>query len=93
MSGKYTRSILIMATASLHLVSCATSETRPDAQQAYKIDAKDEVVCRRQRTFGSYVTKLVCRTRAEIEADRTAALEMTGPLRTMGGDEPRRPPE
>ena len=93
MSEKYFQSILIMATASLSIVACATSETRPDNQQTYKIDARDEVVCRRQRTFGSYVTKLVCRTRGEIEADRTAALEMTGPLRTMGGDEPRRPPE
>ena len=95
MSGKYIQTVLIIAATSLTIVACATSETEPDAQHVYNFEDKDkdEVICRRQRTFGSHVTKVVCRTRGQIEEDQRAAMEMLGPLRPMGGDEPRRPPE
>jgi len=93
MSGKVIQSMLIMAAMSLIIVACATDETQPDYLQVYNDDERDEVVCRGERTFGSRVVKLVCRTKGEIEEDQRRAMQMTGPLRTMGGDEPRRPPE
>jgi predicted kinase len=46
---------------------------------------RDEIVCRRQHVVGSHFKKTVCRTRAEIEAEREAAQmalrEAKGPTR------------
>lgn len=53
---------------------------------------QDEVVCRKVRTVGSYVPKRVCRTRAQIEAEREAVLDGVGPLRPMAGDELKKNP-
>jgi len=35
--------------------------------------ASEELVCRRERVTGTHITKKICRTRAQVEADRAAA--------------------
>jgi hypothetical protein len=52
-------------------------------------DKANEIVCRRYRTVGSHLPKRVCKTRREMEEEQREALESVGPLRTMGGDEPK----
>jgi hypothetical protein len=48
-------------------------------------DTKNIIVCKTQRKVGSHIPVRVCRTRGEMEAAQKAAMEMAGPLRTMGG--------
>ena len=92
MSRKYIQSILIIAATNLSIVACASGETELDDQQVNNLPATDEVVCRRERHVGSHVPVMICRTRRQMEEDRREALEAVGPLRTMGGDEPKSPP-
>ena len=92
MSKKYFHAILVVATTSIGIVACATSETGSDAEYFSGQPPKDEIICRRQRTVGSHVPVHICRTRAQVEADREAALRAIGPLRTMSGDLPKPPP-
>ena len=92
MSRKYIQSILVIAATFLSIVACATGETQSDDLQVYNFPARDEFVCRRQRTVGSHVPKTVCRTRGQMEADQREALEAVGPLRTMSGNLPTPPP-
>jgi hypothetical protein len=42
---------------------------------------RDEIVCRRQQVTGSHFRKTVCRTRAEIEAERRSAQDAMGQAR------------
>lgn len=79
--------LLAMAVSAVVLAACAASETVPEDSVAYQEPPMDpnEVVCKRQRPIGSHIPVTVCRTRAQMEADREAALRATGPLRTMGG--------
>jgi hypothetical protein len=39
---------------------------------------RDELVCRREHVVGSHFKKTVCRTRAEIEAERRSAQDAMG---------------
>ena len=50
---------------------------------------RDTLVCRRYRTVGSHMPVRVCRTIAEMEADRAAVQDSMGMLGTMGGSEPK----
>ena len=69
------------------IVACSANETAPDDGLVYNEPAMDpnQIICKRQRVAGSHIPRRVCRTRAQIEQDREAALRATGPLRTMGG--------
>ena len=75
------------------LVACSANDTVPDDGLVYNEPAMDpnQVICKRQRPAGSHIPRRVCRTRAQIEQDREAALRATGPLRTMGGIGPPPP--
>ena len=44
-------------------------------------EESNEIVCRRQHVVGSHFKKTVCRTRAEIEAERKAAQMALGQAR------------
>lgn len=76
-----------MPVTAIVLAARASGETATDDVVAYQALPMDpnEVICKRQRPIGSHIPVRVCRTRAQIEADREAALRNTGPLRTMGG--------
>ncbi len=37
---------------------------------------ENEIVCRRERTTGTYISKKVCRSRAQIAAEREASQDM-----------------
>ncbi|MDG2376420.1 MAG: hypothetical protein P8M18_08725 [Woeseiaceae bacterium] len=75
------------------LAACSANDPAPDDGLVYNEPAIDpnQVVCQRQRVAGSHIPRRVCRTQAQIENDREAALRATGPLRTMGGIGPPPP--
>lgn len=79
--------------ALLGIVSCSATDTVAEDGLVYNEPAMDpnQLVCKRQRPVGSHIPRRVCRTRAQIEQDREAALRSTGPLRTMGGIGPPPP--
>jgi len=35
--------------------------------------ASEELICKRERVTGTHITKKICRTRAQVEAERAAA--------------------
>ncbi len=75
----------MLLAAALILSGCATSES--DEYIVSDLAPEEEVICKRQRPVGSHIPVRVCRTRAQIEADKEAAMREVGPLRTIGGDE------
>ena len=79
--------LLALTVPVIFLAACITNETEPDEDAVAYQEPMDpnEVICKRQRPIGSHIPVRICRTRAQIEADREAALRATGPLRTMGG--------
>lgn len=74
----------------------ATLEVNEAGEYVFEDEGwRDEVVCKRQRTSGSHVSRKVCKTRGEIEDEREAAFDVVGslgpvaqPIRSAG-DEPR----
>jgi hypothetical protein len=66
-------------------VIVSKNHTVAGAPTATNQDTKDTIVCKTQRKVGSHIPVRVCRTRGEMEAAQKAAVEMAGPLRTMGG--------
>ncbi len=83
---------LLVATTSIGIAACATGENSSDNIYENKYEARNELICRRQRTVGSHIPVQICRTRAQIEADREAAMRMVGPLSTESGNLPPPPP-
>ena len=81
--------LVLLSAFSSALVSCSSSERRPDEPIVADLSPGEEIVCRRQRPVGSHIPVEVCRTRAEIEAAQEAASRAVGPLRTMSGDSRR----
>ena len=83
----------LAATMLFALAACSANDTAPDDGLVYNEPVVDpnQVVCKRQRVAGSHIPRRVCRTQAQIENDREAALRATGPLRTMGGIGPPPP--
>ena len=49
--------------------------------------AEDEIICRKERPTGTYIAKKVCRTRAQLEAEREAGQDTLDSLsrRTLSG--------
>ena len=92
MSRKQFYAILLAIAAPVGIVACATSESGQDASYSSVSEARDDVICRRQRTVGSHVPVRVCQTRGQMERDREAALNEVGMLRTMSGDLRSAPP-
>lgn len=91
MLGKHFCTVLLAATAIVGIAACATNETESEPVYAAATEAREEVICRKQRTVGSHVPKVVCRTRGQMDDERREALDSVGMLRTMGGDEPPLP--
>ena len=93
MSTFLIRTILVIGVLPISLMGCSANDTEPDESGelvAYDEPGPDpnQLVCKQQRPVGSHIPVRVCRTRAQIEADRERALRSTGPLRTMGGRPP-----
>lgn len=65
----------------LAIAACASSPKGPHAQVPSNAwvdedpDTGDEVVCQDERMTGTNVSKVVCRTQDEIDAERAAAVE------------------
>ena len=53
--------------------AAASPEERTEA--AAKSDYSNKRICKRQRQTGSHIPRTVCRTQAQIDADREAATE------------------
>lgn len=66
-----------------------TTEEKTAIYNAAMSNKGDELVCRREKRVGSHMTKTVCFTRDEIEADRKSAqdamLEAKGRTLKPGG--------
>ncbi len=52
-----------------------TTEEKAEIYNAQMSNKGDELVCRREKRVGSHMSRTVCFTRAEIEADRKSAQE------------------
>jgi predicted kinase len=63
-----------------------TEEEKVAAYNESMSQDKNKLVCRREVVVGSHFKQTVCRTRAEIEAQRRAAQEALGPDRGLTGD-------
>ena len=99
MTSKLPLAGLMPLVVAMAAASCSSAERRPDAPIVADLSPDEEVICRRYRPVGTHIPVQVCRTRAEIEAAREAALRSVGPLRPMsggerpmGGDDRMRPP-
>lgn len=92
MPKEYFHAMLLLAMTSIGMAACAGNENRSKEEYLAGRPPEDELICRRQRPVGSHVPVHICRTRAQVEADREAALNEVGPLRTMGGEPMKKPP-
>ena len=82
--------LVLVLTGSAVFSACSSPGSQPD-EQPYVADLSpdEELVCRRYRAVGTHIPVEVCRTRAELEAEREASMRSVGPLRSMGGDSSR----
>lgn len=87
MTSKYFPAGLSLAAALCILAGCSSTGSRPDEPIVADLAPGEELICRRYRPVGSHIPVEVCRSRAEIEAAREAALRSVGPLRPMSGGE------
>ena len=81
------------------LAACATGTESDEANQESMVgqiietgDDGDRMVCRRQRVIGSNVPRTVCKSEAQLKAEREAAVKAVGPLRPMTGYQRQRDP-
>ena len=82
------------------LAACASGpeagESEAESMVGQVIDAGydegDRMVCRRQRVIGSNVPRTVCKSEAQLKAEREAAEKAVGPLRPMTGYQGQRDP-
>ncbi len=70
MSEKHIHAFLVLATTSLGIVACATSEPRPNDEHLSDLPPEDEMVCRAERQVGTHVRKRVCYKLATVGADQ-----------------------
>jgi hypothetical protein len=75
--------ITIIALLLLCTGAAASTEEadRAKTEPALKPDASNELVCRREPVLGSHMTRRVCRTRAQMETERAAAVKL---IRSIG---------
>lgn len=89
----FTKLPLPVAVAAV-LTACGSSSPEPDESQEDVVLAgvldddlvKERVICKRQRPLGTHVAVKVCKTESQIEAERKAAQDSMGMLRTISGD-------
>lgn len=65
------------------------SAVKPDAPKSggsAQADDPDKLICTRESETGSFMSKRVCRTRAQIEADKRAADDMEQQRLIRGGN-------
>lgn len=75
------------------LAACASTSDVGEAEQESMVgqivdegyDESERMVCRRQRVIGSNVPRTVCKSEAQLKAEREAAEKAVGPLRPMTG--------
>ena len=73
-SGK-TKDLQVAPTYTEEEKAAMSSEEKVAAYNESMSDEKDELVCRREKPTGSHMSKTVCYTREQIEAQRNAAQE------------------
>lgn len=82
------------------LTACASSPENGESDEGSLVgqiidagdDDGDRMVCRRQRVIGSNVPRTVCKSEAQLKAEREAAEKALGPLRPMTGYQRQRDP-
>ena len=66
-----------------------TKPAAPADPKAAKTDKKpnpeEKLICTRETSTDSFLTKRVCRTKAQIEADRRAAQQLDNDRQLLGG--------
>lgn len=81
-------STLIVLTTIMTSPATAESEVQVAgaAHEAASDDKRSEMVCRREPVMGTHMQRKVCRTRAEIEAQRAAAESSMRELRNRSAN-------
>ena len=78
--------------------ACESTPPAADAKKGLAVgqvledDDEDRLICKRQRVVGSHVPRTVCKTEAQLAAEREAMDRAVGTRRPMTGYNPQRDP-
>ena len=67
--------------------ACASENSSAGASGAVASNSTDKVVCKKERTTGTYVRKRVCRSEAQMEEEREAWQRALREKRGSTGDQ------
>jgi hypothetical protein len=81
------RFALLLLTVTLGAATVASAQDAPPPTKTEPAKAEQKLICKRERSIGSNMVKRVCRTEAQVEAEREAARQglQTGDNRCMQG--------
>ena len=64
---------LLLLSSLLATSTLVVAQDRPEPEKAAPAKAEQKLICKKERSIGSQMVKRVCRTEAQIEAEREAA--------------------
>jgi hypothetical protein len=81
------RFALLLFSAALGASTVAFAQDAAPADKSEPAKGEQKLVCKKERSIGSQMVKRVCRTQAQVEAEREAARQglQTGDNRCMQG--------